>query len=344
MALIYSYLGIPAKFVGAFILARWGYHLGLNLVFFLRGSGVHRYLEDGPGANRDKIKQSWAMVTGSSSGLGRALAFDLAGRGFNIVLHGSKESKLRGVQNDLQATHPSALVRIIVLDARDLILLEPHDLAVKLEGIARSLRDIKLRIVINNLGMPQARPELRAPFDKIDSFTYDELLQNASGNALFPLLLTRALYPQLVQHQPALIMSIGSTLAGMGAPLFPSYGPAKAFVMTSAAELRLENIIEGRDIEVLGIDVLGFTGTDTIKSKPSIMIPDARTYARAVVGSIGCGYPRATPYLPHALFLWVVENFPAWVRERFLVSTMRSMRQEAVDCLNGTTVSKNKAV
>jgi 17beta-estradiol 17-dehydrogenase / very-long-chain 3-oxoacyl-CoA reductase len=148
--------------------------------------------------------------------------------------------------------------------------------------------------------MPQARPEPRPPFDAIDTFTYDELKQNAFGNAIFPLLLTRALYPQLVRNQPALIVNLGS-FAVTGSPLFPSYGPAKAFIMASAAELRLENMIEGRDIEILGIDVLRFTGSDTTKVKPSLLIPGAATYAKAVVRSIGCGYPHVVPYLPHEI-------------------------------------------
>jgi 17beta-estradiol 17-dehydrogenase / very-long-chain 3-oxoacyl-CoA reductase len=218
------------------------------------------------------------------------------------------------------------------------VLLDGPDLTAKLNEVAQSFQDIQLRILINNVGMPQARPEIRPPLDTIDSFTYDELLHNASGNAIFPLLLTRALYPLLVRNQPALIMSMGS-IAGMGAPLFPSYGPAKAFAMASAVELRRENMIEGRDIEVLGIDIMGFTGSDTIKDEPSLMIPDATTYAKAVMRSIGCGYPRVAPYLPHALFFWTLDVLPWWLREKVLVSLFRNMKQEASDKLKMSTLN-----
>jgi hypothetical protein len=71
--------------------------------------------------------------------------------------------------------------------------------------------------------------------------------------------------------------------------------------MASAAELRLENMIEGRDIEVLGIDVLRFIGSDTTKAKPSLPIPSVAIFAKAVVRSIGCGYPHVAPYLPHEI-------------------------------------------
>jgi 17beta-estradiol 17-dehydrogenase / very-long-chain 3-oxoacyl-CoA reductase len=326
--------------LGALALARLSYRLVANMAFFLRHSGVQRYLQLDPGEiSRDK--ESWALITGSGSGLGRALAFELAGGGFNIILHGSNEAKLSAVQKGLQAAYPSRSIRTLLLDARICTLLSGPDLAAKLDEVAQSLQDIQLRILINNVGMPQARPELRPPFDSIDTFTYDELKENASGNAIFPLLLTRALYPQLVHNQPALIVNTGS-FAAMGSPLFPSYGPAKAFHMTSAAELRLENRIEGRDIEVLGIDVLGFTGSDTIKVKPSLLIPDAATYAKAVVRSIGCGYPHVAPYLSHALFFWTLDLLPLWVRERVLVNMMKTMRQEAADKFKTSTLNESQ--
>lgn len=333
MSLIDDRLGVLATCFGSLILARWAYSSIANLTFFFfRRSGMPRYLQPRPGAVSDS-QEPWALITGSGSGLGRALAFELAGQGFNIVLHGSNAAKLSAVQEELQATHPFRSVRTLVLDARICVLLDAPDLAARLDEVARGLQDIQLRVLINNVGMPQARPEVRPPLDAIDTFTYDELLHNVSGNAIFPLLLTRALYPLLVRSQPALIVNLGSTMPGMGAPLFPSYGPAKAFAMTSAAELRLENRLEGRDIEVLGIDVLGFTGTDTIKEEPSLMVPDAATFARAVVRSVGCGYPSVTPYLPHALFFWTFRMMPSWVRDRVLVNLMRTMRQESADKL-----------
>ncbi len=103
--------------------------------------------------------------------------------------------------------------------------------------------------------------------------------------------------------------------------------------MTSAAELRLESRLEGRDIEVLGIDVMGVTGTDTIKTEPDLMTPHATSYAKALIRSIGCGYPRVAPYLPHAMFFWVLDILPSMLRDRLLVNLMRTMRQDYIDKL-----------
>ncbi|VUC32481.1 unnamed protein product [Clonostachys rosea] len=322
--------------LGLLVLTRWGVGLAANMAFFFRRSGVRRYLDVKPNAGAS-AKESWALITGSSAGLGRALAFELAGLGFNIVLHGSNAAKLEAVKEELQAAHPSRSVRTLVLDARICGLLNGADLEAKLNAAVKSLDDIHIRILVNNVGMPQARPEVRAPFDALDTFTYDELLLNVAGNAVFPMLFTRALYPQLIRNQPALVINMGS-LAAEGFPLFPSYGPAKAFLMASTVELRLENRIEGRDIEVLGIDVAGVTGTDTIQDKPNLMLPDAPTYAKYVVRSIGCGHARVAPYLPQAIFLWVIRSLPSWLGDSVKASMLKGMREEAVTKMkNGDT-------
>ncbi|CAI6089083.1 unnamed protein product [Clonostachys chloroleuca] len=331
-------LTLSLSSLGLLVLARWGCSLAADTAIFFRRSGVRRYLEAKPNASAG-AKESWALITGSGAGLGRALAFELAGWGFNIVLHGSNAAKLEAVKEELQAAHPSRSVRTLVLDARIGALLNGADLEAKLNAAVKSLDDIHIRILVNNVGMPQARPEVRAPFDALDTFTYDELLINVAGNAVFPLLLTRALYPQLIRNQPALIINMGS-LAAEGFPLFPSYGPAKAFLMASTAELRLENRIEGRDIEVLGIDVVGVTGTDTIKDKPNLMLPDAPTYAKSVVRIIGCGHVRVAPYLPHAIFLWVIRTFPLWLGDKVKANMLKGLRAEAAAKLQSANSSQ----
>ncbi|KAH8893089.1 NAD(P)-binding protein [Thozetella sp. PMI_491] len=318
---------------GLLVGARWCYGLLSNIRFyFFRSGQIGRYLEPPSDASLRDTGESWALITGSGSGIGRSLAFELAGRGFNIVLHGSNTAKLQKVQEELRAAHPSRAVRMLVFDARQCALLDRTELGARLDEVAKSLEDIPLRILINNVGMPQGRPEIRTAFDAIQTFTYDDLLQNASGNAIFPLLLTRAVYPQLVRLQPALIVNLGS-IAALGFPLFPSYGPAKAFTMESAAELRLESLVEGYDIEVLSVNLMSATGTATIKDPVSFMLPHADTFAKAVVRCIGCGYPNVMPYLPHAVFVWVLEAMPLWLRDRFLSKTVTDMRIEALESL-----------
>jgi len=42
-------------------------------------------------------RNSWAVVTGASDGIGRAYAIEFARRGFNVVIISRTESKLKDV-------------------------------------------------------------------------------------------------------------------------------------------------------------------------------------------------------------------------------------------------------
>ena len=48
--------------------------------------------------------RAWALVTGADGGLGFAFSNALAAKGFNIVLHGRNEAKLKKSAASLEAT------------------------------------------------------------------------------------------------------------------------------------------------------------------------------------------------------------------------------------------------
>lgn len=59
---------------------------------------------------------SWALVTGSSDGIGKAIAFEFARAGFNIVLSARTQSKLEGVKLELEDKFPNVEVRLLAVD------------------------------------------------------------------------------------------------------------------------------------------------------------------------------------------------------------------------------------
>ena len=88
------YWAIPF-YVGCYILAWWTYR---TLCVCLRGCcgtkcSTNRYGED-----------SWAVVTGSTDGIGKAAAQHLAKLGFNIVLISRTKAKLEAVAKEIEET------------------------------------------------------------------------------------------------------------------------------------------------------------------------------------------------------------------------------------------------
>ena len=56
------------------------------------------------------------LITGASSGIGRALAYELAGRGYALALTARRLETLEEIRDDMQAKHPSATVAVHPLD------------------------------------------------------------------------------------------------------------------------------------------------------------------------------------------------------------------------------------
>lgn len=296
--------------LGTLMLLRTIYKLSSFLAIYLRPSKFHRYQHTKSG------ESPWAMITGASDGIGKAFAFELARRGFNVVLHGRNPEKLALVQSDLEAHYPSRYFRIIIADASDISKVSFPD-------IAENVADIPLKVLINNVGATMPREF----FETVEFYSAEELSANISANAMFPLLLTGAVMPILDANQPSLVLNIGSW-ADIGMPLFPAYGPSKAFFMASTLELGLEAGYKGTDVEVLGLRIAQVTGTGTIMLAPSFTVPTAETWVKAALARVGCGRPTILPYWQHAVQLAVLESLPTWIQRKALVSVMRTMKAD----------------
>ncbi|KAH8902959.1 short chain dehydrogenase [Coniochaeta sp. PMI_546] len=294
--------------------------------FYLKPSKLHRYLHPSPDG-----KEPWALVTGATDGIGKAFAHELASRGFNIVVHGRNPTKLAAVESELRAAHPGRHFRTLRVDAGRVACvncLEQKDSglpsgAVDFDSIVESLSDIHLTVLVSNAG--------GAPYPvyrTLDEIPTADITANVSLNALFPLHLLSHLIPTLARSSPALVIAIGS-LADNGLPFLSSYGPSKSFVMSLAGCVARDMRLEGRDVEVIGMRTGRVTDVSHQKTEPSLLVPDARTFAHAALGRVGCGRPECVPYWGHALQQVLgVELMPAWIRERLFLKIMSGLREE----------------
>ena len=61
-------------------------------------------------------RNSWALISGSSEGIGKGVALSLAREGFNIILSARTDSKLQGVKSEIKRLYPSLDVTTLVVD------------------------------------------------------------------------------------------------------------------------------------------------------------------------------------------------------------------------------------
>ena len=90
--------------------------------------------------------QTWALVTGAGTGIGRSYAHQLAALGYNLILVGNLDANLHAVVRELKPLVPNQQFRPLVMD------LARIDAAEELyEAIAAA--GIEIDLLINNAGI-----------------------------------------------------------------------------------------------------------------------------------------------------------------------------------------------
>jgi len=173
-------------------------------------------------AKRMVLRGKVAVVTGAGSGIGRALADSLAGRGCRLALIDIREEGLRETVELL----PSGVVASrYVADVSD-----PDAVA---ELPARVLADHQgVDLLINNAGVA-----LGGTFEKIDPVDFDWLF---SINFLGVVRMTRAFLPLLKERPEALIVNMSSVFGLVAPPGQTAYSASKFAVRGFSESLRHE--------------------------------------------------------------------------------------------------------
>jgi len=151
-----------------------------------------------------------AVITGASQGLGRALAHELAGRGWSLVLDARHERALHEAVRALPGgPHPGIAGDVAdPAHRRDLV-----DVAAELGGATA---------LVNNASTLGTSP-LPALAD-LDTATYLRILQ---VNLVAPVALTAALLPQLRPHR-GVVLNLSSDASVEAYETWGGYGSSKA--------------------------------------------------------------------------------------------------------------------
>lgn len=161
-----------------------------------------------------------ALVTGATSGIGRATAVLLAQQGATVLVHG--RSAARGAEVVEQIVADGGSARFVQAD-----LTDPDDV----ERLAADSGDVD--ILVNNAGTVWF-----GPTPDIELGVYDELFD---ANVRATYLLTAALIPGLIRRGGGSIVNVSSMAGKIGMAGGAAYGATKAavasFAQAWAAEL-----------------------------------------------------------------------------------------------------------
>jgi len=167
---------------------------------------------------------TYALVTGASSGIGRAIASQLAEKGYNLILVARSKDSLNEAAKEI---HEQYKVDAVVFPAD---LSDPAS-PQKIKDFCAA-KDYQVSILINNAGY--------AVFGLFDKTSLDDQLNMIEVNNSAMVRLCHSFIPVLREQPKSYIMNIASTAAFQAVAAMNLYAASKAFVITFTRGLQME--------------------------------------------------------------------------------------------------------
>ncbi len=167
---------------------------------------------------------SYALITGASKGIGKAIAYQLAAKKINLFLVARSEDLLHQIASDL--------IQQYAIDVHFLRVDLSDDKAGQMifDWIINS--NIQINILINNAGYG-----LSGRFEKYTAQEHTEMMH---VNMISMVALSSLFLPLLQKQKQSYIMNIASTAAYQAVPFLSTYAASKSFVVSFTRALQFE--------------------------------------------------------------------------------------------------------
>jgi len=176
------------------------------------------------GMSQLSAKGKWALITGASSGIGKALSYAFAARDYNLILAARNATALRQVADDCSSRF-KVETEVYAADLSD---------SGAVDGLIQGLRDAgrTVEILVNNAGFGVHGEFHQTPIDREIS------LVNLQVECT--LRLTKALLPEMLSRKSGRILNVASLYSFAPIPYQSVYAASKAFMMSFTLALSEE--------------------------------------------------------------------------------------------------------
>jgi len=281
------------------------------------------------------IRGSAAAITGAASGIGRALALELAARGCDLALADRDEAGLQTVAAEIAKAH-SCKVTIHRIDVGELSEIEAF-------AQAATANHPGLNILINNAGVA-----VLGQFNEIDQAQFEWLMNINFWGVVHG---TRAFLPHLARQPEAHIVNLSSVFGIIAPPGQTAYSASKFAVRGFSESLRHELQIAASPVRLSVVHPGGIATNIARNSRTGAGISDNKVRSDAIER-----FENAAQTLPEAAARRIIRgiennelriligldariidvlqrlrpaNYWAWLRRLFAIRTRGEKKAEA---------------
>ncbi|HLF20005.1 MAG TPA: SDR family NAD(P)-dependent oxidoreductase, partial [Bacteroidota bacterium] len=172
-----------------------------------------------------KLENKIVLITGASSGIGRACAVKFAEAGAKLILAARRKNRLQELAVELRDRHKTESL-LLELDVRDNKAVQQalNKLPVEWQAID---------VLVNNAGLSRG-------LDKVHEANIDDWEEMIDTNIKGLLYVTRAVLPGMVKRNSGMLVNIGSIAGYQPYPKGNVYSATKAAVDSLTSGLRME--------------------------------------------------------------------------------------------------------
>tara|TARA_X000000368_G_C23001966_1_gene699378 strand:+ start:478 stop:1278 length:801 start_codon:yes stop_codon:yes gene_type:complete len=247
------------------------------------------------------MKNSYALITGASSGIGLEIAKNLAERGYNLILTARRLDLLESISKEI-STKNGVHVDFITKD------LSKHESPKEISEFCDS-KNYKVDLLVNNAGYG-----IKTPFHET-SIEVEEDFIRVLGTSV--IMLTKLFIPRMLKNGGGKIMIV-SSVASFAAPsaIQPLYGPIKTFMNRFSDAININYKHKGITSTSVcpGFTVTGFHTASGVQEEmnrvPKFMVFSAERIAREGVKATLAGKSLCVPTKTYKFLVFMLKNIP----------------------------------
>ncbi|KAM3139450.1 hypothetical protein pb186bvf_008475 [Paramecium bursaria] len=270
---------------------------------------IYKSLQPFPNIQSTYGKDCWAIVTGSTDGLGKGFVEILAKQNVNVCLIARNEQKAQELIKEISKTSTSKF-KIVIAD-----FAKSQEKGF-FEAIVKQIDQLDIGLLINNVGISHV-----TQLDKLqDQHVLDMIVVNCFPQTF----LTRALLPILIKRKKSGILNVSSFSAIHPIPFNSVYSATKAYNDLLSRALSFE---VPKNVEILSLRPLYITTpmTGNIRGNGALL---PTICAQGALQRLGLDYASHGQYYHRLQGFITTYLLPNFLREHLTYKVMKKISRK----------------